>query len=151
MADQDSWKAYTPTVLAERPHSVLAEVLVELRRCGACRRPMVPPPVTGIPPRNLFPYAANIDRDAQRRRAGWELESDARAGDGSPICETCKAGDRARFLCALCHTECLSSEIQERIGDPPDYLCTSCYQTTPASAWDAALATLQKAHCCDYR
>jgi hypothetical protein len=41
-------------------------------------------------------------------------------------------------------------QVEEQFGDPAEYLCKPCYETVPASVWDAAKERLRRSHQYDH-
>ncbi|HEX9986926.1 MAG TPA: hypothetical protein VGE45_00400 [Chloroflexia bacterium] len=62
------------------------------------------------------------------------------------ICEECFAAGKAGFKCFLCEKDRTSDEEKESWGDPPEYLCTMCFETGTAKAWAEAQKKLYERH-----
>ena len=113
-------------------------VLVQIDRCPTCGRWMVDRdrPWPGW-------YAINFD--AQMRQIGWR-ESTSVGGDRGTICSRCKEEGRATFTCKSCGTVRTVDQVQTQFGDPPDFLCKTCYETVFAKRWNKLVNALEKKH-----
>ena len=132
-------KEYTPTTYYGR--CVL--IVVELRACPLCGKLIMPPG------RGMFPTSPKVSRETQMRNAGWVEEGRCRINGDYPCAECVQAG-KATFVCAGCGKEQSGSEIKESFGDPPEYLCKTCYATIPAKEWDEKEAELRESHRWDF-
>ena len=127
---------------------VFATMLVELSRCPCCKKPMI-----SAPPKEWARRWTFYDFDGQVKRAGWVWTSQTERGDGygrRAICRDCETAGKGTFTCVLCKEERQTSAIHERYGDPPEFLCVSCYETVPAKAWDEKTNELEEAHRWDH-
>lgn len=52
-------------------------------------------------------------------------------------------------MCALCN-KLRKGKPQEAIGDPPEFMCTPCYETVPAKIWIAKRDALWEEHRYDF-
>ena len=117
-------------------------MLVELRKCPICKKWMLT--------KGIFPAAAyGTDRKAQLERAGWVSQSHSYDTMGE-ICVECERSGKETFKCCLCGKEQKTSEITDSFGKPAEFLCKSCYSTTPAKIWDEKISRLYDKHRYDY-
>ena len=121
-------------------------MVVSTARCWTCKRVMVDRPRRDSYPHYTFPSSMDINFDAQLKMAGWVAQSDQKAAGEWAICEECAASGKASFECALCGQTRTSDRKEERIGDPPEFLCRDCYETVPAKEWDDKVQQLQREH-----
>lgn len=133
---------YVPDILEEK----YARFLVVLGRCPACHKYMIVKPHRA---RNTFSRYHKLTFDAQAKAARLVIKSDSQI-DGKSICEDCAGAGKASFVCALCKERKSSDKIQERIGDPPEFLCTDCYETVPAKKWENIWDQLECSHRWDF-
>ena len=54
------------------------------------------------------------------------------------------------YSCSLCGIDYLESEIEEKVGYPPEYICKHCYETVPAKEYDEHTSKLHNEHRWDY-
>jgi hypothetical protein len=140
---------FTPTRYPDEPNSVYYLFLMQVRKCQTCGRPIMPY-VAEHERSFVFPRYVRIDQEAQMKRAGiqpvgtWSVERDAY------LCEECTKAGKDTFTCALCDQERTSDLEQFRYGDPPDFLCTPCYESVSASKWEAEIERIEEAHRYDY-
>jgi hypothetical protein len=138
---------YTPAIDGD-----VARFQLRLQRCN-CGAAMIDIPVSY---RNvswvhdLFPRVSDEGLEAQMRRANIRFVSGSLDVNNKPICQQCEADGKSEFLCDLCQKVKPSSKRKERFGDPPEFLCTDCYATTPAKVWEKAMNDLEQAHRWDY-
>ncbi len=140
---------YTPKIIDEKNH--YAEMLVEFHVCPICLKYMMPR-IEGsysVWGKNIFPNYWAINYESQLKNAGWVFQSDIEVDD-KYICIECVQSDKADFLCALCNQRKPTSKARESFGDPPEYLCTDCYETVTVSAWEEKQSELGAAHRWDY-
>lgn len=130
-------KPYTPTLYYDR----YALMLIEVRRCPICGKWMLPDT------RNPFPTAPDASKETQLKNAGWVKEGRCNINGGYP-CVECEQS--ATFVCALCGKEQPGSEIEESFGDPPEYLCKTCYGNVSAKDWAEKKAELRESHRWDF-
>jgi hypothetical protein len=116
-----------------------ATVLVELDTCSECQRLM-----------RVHTHALCRLSAGQVEAAGWGVESAARNAKGQPLCVDCSKAGKGSILCALCKQQRSSAEEQRSFGDPPEFLCTVCYDTTPARKWAEAVDKLEDEHQYDF-
>jgi len=57
---------------------------------------------------------------------------------------------KASFVCTLCNERRTSDQVQERFGDPPEFLCKICYSSVSALKWDQKNKELNEAHRYDF-
>lgn len=140
-------KQYTPEIVYSEDN-IYALMLVELYKCPICLKYMFVSP--NIPwNKRSFPNWFYIDVDAQLKRAGWEKRSDTKVDD-EYICCTCDTKGLADFLCCLCGNRKTTDNKEESFGDPPEHLCTECYNTVPAREWDEKVRKLREQHRYDF-
>ncbi len=66
------------------------------------------------------------------------------------ICEQCEVSGKFLEKCAMCDQDVSSADIEESIGDPPEYLCRHCFENVPAKTWRDKIKALDKAHQWDW-
>jgi len=127
----------------------LATMIVYLRPCQTCAKPMIISPSgrgkSG--PFPSFPYDLHFNHQAER--AGWVYQSDAEV-DERPICHECKAAGRASFVCAMCKETRPMAQEEECFGDPAERLCTVCFETVTAKTWAEKVRALNEDHRWDF-
>ena len=143
----DELDNYTPQIIfSELGKTPYGKVLVELEKCPICGKYMLDSRDAKY---GLFPKYVDIKIEKQMERAGWVQRSCVKVDDND-ICFECAEAGKADFLCALCKDRKPTDKVEESIGDPPEFLCTDCYESVPAKTWNAALHELRKSHCYDY-
>ena len=144
-------ESFTPTLLEELTYDARAygTMLVELWECPLCAKWMIWPNPQRGSLHDTFPRFYKIDFNHQLQAAGWVKASDIKV-EGRTICTACVDAGKAYFTCSLCNQKQSTDNILNRYGDPPEFLCVTCYQTTPASKWDAKEDELQEKHRYDY-
>lgn len=135
---------FTPDVVDDR----YGTMLVELETCKHCKKKIVRGD-GGWRDGNPFPHWVGVNFEAQLKRAGWRRGRKTRDDDGW-ICAACDAAGKDTITCALCREERPTSEIQDSLGDPPDFLCKTCFTTKPAKEWSEAVENLHEAHRYDF-
>lgn len=133
---------YTPVIVAAAPEGGkgLGTMAVALETCPTCGKWMIHPRHSNA---DLYDHNAPAD---QIHRAGWVLRSDATVNKHT-ICQDCKLGGKAIVVCSLCNQSRPTTEIEDVIGSiERSYLCTHCYQTMPAAAWDRKKGELEREH-----
>ena len=142
-------ESYIPKIVKEKNGgSVYVEILLEGKYCHTCKKVMIKegsPLMRGGP----FPNYHKIGIKEQAANAGLEFMSGIKV-DNREICISCKEAGKADFLCRLCNTRKPSDKIKESFGDPPDYLCTDCYEIVPAKQWDEMTDRLRSEHQYDF-
>lgn len=124
-----------------------ATFLVQIYKCWTCKQLMV----INEPERNSpFPLAIRFDYKTQAKAADLKIRSKV-ISDGHYICTECAESGKGGFTCYLCKQYKESNKLQESFGDPADYLCTDCYDTTPAKKWDRITSKLFDLHQYDWR
>jgi hypothetical protein len=119
------------------------------RECPICKKIMIKKLQRYYFENSFFPAWVEMNQDAQMKRAGLVYVGGAKVDD-EYICEECEKAGKADFKCELCGERHPTSEIQERFGDPADFLCKSCYETTTAKVWEEKCDELQEEHKYDY-
>jgi len=145
MMDKGDFRPELITIEGARAYGLM---MVELHRCPICSKWMLYKEVKrweGTP----FPRWVKIDFDAQLKKAGWVTVSQVKVDDHH-ICDECASAGKADFLCALCGKRKPTSEIQERFGDPSEFLCKQCYETVPAKQWEEKVESLEADHRWDF-
>lgn len=130
--------SYIPDVIEDR----YARFLLALEKCPSCHKYMIVRPHRA---RNTFPRYHKLTFEAQVKAAEFVITSDSQVDD-KYICEDCAGAGKASFICALCKQRKSSDKIQERIGDPPEFLCADCYETVPAKEWESIWNQLERSH-----
>ena len=146
-------KDYCPHIIDKRLDIIdkqtrYAEMLVELRVCPICDIYMLPEYKVDYR-HSIFPIYIPIDYNAQLKRAGWGKMSSITVDD-IYICEECANAGKADFLCALCKERKPSNKEEESYGDPPESLCSDCYETVPAKVWEEKKDELYTEHRYDF-
>lgn len=131
---------YTPKI---HKHGQV-EMLIQGEECYLCKRVMIPKDDC-----DLFPRYFKVSQEAQMKNAGIVFKSIVKVDDMS-ICQVCADEGKADFFCALCKDRKSTDKIEKSIGDPPEFLCKDCYNTTTAKIWDNALKELEMKHRYDY-
>lgn len=131
----------TPRQVPDKPYIC---VLIEVRRCLECHLPLRP----NLGTHN--PRYHHLDIKAQWARANWPDPGPYIAAREGYICKPCAEKGLATWTCALCN-EPRTGEPQESIGDPPENLCTNCYESVSAARWQAAVDRLNDRHQFDFR
>jgi hypothetical protein len=133
---------YTPDVIEEQ----YARFLVRLDVCPECGRYMVTVPQDSY---GTFPYGFTLCFTAQAKAAGFGIKSGLLGGDNF-ICTDCATIGKAWFTCYHCQEKKSSDKMYDSFGDPPDYLCTDCYETVPAKEWNEIIHRLNQSHQYDF-
>ena len=134
-------ESFIPYIVSKNRESVYAVMLAELPLCGCCEVPILP--------KGPWPMWVNIDGKAQSKLAGWKQPSDVYF-NSRPVCSDCVKENRITFQCRLCQQDRPSSQVQETIGYPSDYLCSVCYGSVSAKEWEAVLMKLEERHRYDF-
>lgn len=141
---------FVPSVLEELPPThggiCYGVMLVQLQTCGCCKRPCLR--THGGNHGGVFPDWFAINRGAQLKKANWGMLSSTRNADEARLCDDC-AKEHGAFRCALCKQE-RKGKPQESVGDPPEYLCTPCFESVPAKAWADEVERLEESHRWDH-
>jgi hypothetical protein len=140
---------FVPPVIFEGGVHAYGFMIVELHKCPKCKKMMIRRDNSSTWYRSPFPRYANYDFSLQLKRAGWVLESSVMVDDEF-ICQECADAGKADFECFLCKERKPTDRIQERYGDPADFLCKDCYETVPAKVWDDTSDKLMDSHRYDY-
>ena len=138
---------YIPTVVGVRYGRTYGVMLVELDNCPKCGKYMVSP--EGNRWASPFPIYNEYAFDSQIKAAGWVEKSHVKIDD-HVICQECASSGRADFECSLCRKRYPSDQVQESFGDPPEFLCQSCYRTVPAKDWESKVEKLKNSHRYDF-
>ena len=139
---------FIPTLI-ELDGTTYGLMVVGLKACPKCQRYMVAAYIPKGMWHSVFPLFYKINFPEQVRRAGWVIESDVQV-DNKYICKDCEKAGLADFECSLCRQRKPTSKIEERFGDPPDFLCSDCYESVTAKVWDDAVKDLREEHRYDY-
>lgn len=118
-------------------------VLVQVGRCANCQKTTI-----AAGSAREFPAFWLAGRKEQLRRADWREKSVVTNANGEPLCVDC-APTAGAFRCALCEQD-RKGDPQESFGDPPEHLCTPCYETVPAKTWDETARRLREEHRYDF-
>jgi len=124
------------------------KVLVELRPCAVCKRKTVWN-LGKDPWQRTFPCYIRATFERQIAKTDIRFVGGTN-GDREPVCIDCVKAGAITCECALCGKSKPSSEMEESVGDPPEHLCKSCYETVPAKIWDENLAALEESHKYDF-
>jgi hypothetical protein len=144
-------KLYTPTEVESTERLVLLGFAA--KACPICQKTMVDAPEQYLKYCQTNRGAAfdgGNTMEAQLKRGGYVFRSDAEDKDGNTICRSCKDEGRSSFVCYHCKKEHPTNKIEERYGDPAEYLCTDCYTSVPAKEWDELTTKLSNAHRYDW-
>ncbi len=128
---------YIPQIVEERGGDVYATFVLHLRRCGACRKPMLAGKLTP-------------DVIEQLQRAGFGREGSTLDEDDRHVCIECEQADRVMFVCVLCGEKRPSSQSQWHCGDPAEHLCRHCYETVSAQIWEQKVDQIEECHRYDF-
>lgn len=132
-------ETFVPYVLAPG----FGVVMVELNICTRCERQTL-----AIENGWKTPAYYKAARVAQMKRAGWVDRAYATTADEGTLCVEC-APVAAAFKCSLCEKE-RHGKPEESYGDPPEFLCTPCFETVPAKVWHEKSEALREAHRYDF-
>jgi hypothetical protein len=122
------------------------QVIIAVRawRCESCKWPMIEQKHLdkGVLAHDTTSVAGQLQGAGFKVRSGifWSGE----------LCTECAAKAASVFTCELCKQERPSDQVEEQFGDPAEYLCKPCYETVPASVWDAAKERLRRSHQYDH-
>jgi len=136
---------YTPKILNNGEY---VEMIIQAEKCPICGKIMIKKVEDNIL-NSLFPGYKEMNQVAQAKRAGIVFKSYTKVDD-KIICEECERSGKADFLCACCNERKTTDKMHESFGDPPDYLCTDCYNTVPAKIWDDKVNELMERHQYDF-
>lgn len=139
---------YVPQVIEDDPYHALVTFVLKLDKCVACHT-LVMAIVTKV----YSPFPIRLDQDQRRQMQAAGIQEiggytyEPREG---PLCVKCTKQGLGRFKCWHCEQERPVSQQHEQFGDPPDFLCTVCYETLPAKTWDEVIKELGEVHRWDY-
>lgn len=128
--------------IPERIHTKYFTFLVEITKCYICKRNMIE---RLKKPERVFPHWFKINFDAQVQKANLVIQSNV-VVDDHYICKECVRAGKADFLCALCKTRKPANKIEDSFGDPPEFLCTDCFNTVTAVVWHKMTENLYENH-----
>jgi len=132
------------------PKHGTALVMVRMHRCVVCEQPIVSVALRDQLPvkkkQHLMVYAEPTSGEIVRSECSFGVKM----VNGNYVCETCHKDGKLNVTCALCGQTRKSSELQETIGDPPEYLCLPCYKTVPAQVWAMKVDELMDSHQYDF-
>lgn len=137
--------SYTPQKIDETTISFA----VSLKTCYKCQRRMVSKPPGQYFEKNTFPNCSENNFENQAKRAGLVFQSNIKVDDNY-ICEECKQSGSADFLCAICKKRKPFPKEKFSFGDPPEFLCSDCYETVSAKTWDSEVEELSDKHKYDF-
>ena len=140
---------YTPTII-QHPRRVVT-LAFEVRDCPCCSRPMVVAPASLLSCGSSWGSYHKEDSNtvpAQLERADMALVSETLDADGYLVCRRCLS--RVTFRCRNCRQLKPCDQIQVSIGQPPEQLCTGCYEEVPAKRWDELIEKMRTDHMHDY-
>ena len=127
---------FTPFLVPDRDDS--AFFILPISHCANCDTIMYGSATHGVP-----------SIDVQLKRAQWHRASGVSSpAHGGYLCQPCSV--IASFKCHLCGEIRPMGEVKARIGDPPDFLCTTCFETVTAREWHEAVEKLNNEHRYDY-
>jgi len=142
--------AYIPEII-DGGYSLYGKLLVPLTHCPSCNEVMLKRYSfnwSGF--ESIFPASLQLQLREQLSRAGIRTYSQFKNKDDKFICVECAKEGKDTFICYLCEEERTSDLQQTQHGDPPEYLCTICYESVPAKVWDEAEDKLRASHKYDY-
>ena len=137
-----------PQIVSESNDLAIGMVHVALHKCPTCGRWMLDPSADRT--RHVFATEYPDQLREYLALADWRFASGVTVNDDSIICEQCASENKGSLTCALCGEVRESSQKQTSVGDPPEFLCTVCYETKPAKVWEEKYKELLKAHRYDY-
>jgi len=117
---------------------------LKVEECACCKRPMMIKANNG-----LFPYYIGDNQESQMKKQGIVFSSHSKKNN-QKICIECEKSGKASFVCALCHENRGSEEVEESFGDPAEYLCKECFSTVSAKVWEEKTDELSRAHRYDF-
>jgi hypothetical protein len=122
-----------------------ALMLVQTSICPICGKTMI----KAEKERGLFPSYIRHDQETQMKRAGFVFRGNTLVDDES-ICTECEKAGKANFLCQLCNERKPTNKQQESFGWPSVFLCSDCYETVSAKAWEEKCDKLREEHRYDF-
>jgi hypothetical protein len=135
-------KNYIPKIFSDRRY---VEMAIEADECPLCDKIMI----KKTSEHGVFPIFITMNQEHQAERAGIVFKSSTQVDDYY-ICQECEKSGKADFLCALCNERKSSDKVQERVGDPAEFLCKDCYEIVSAKTWEKKLDELHEEHKWDY-
>lgn len=148
LSEEYCWKrlkdieSFKPIVVLEK----YGLMLIELKKCYVCHKHMIRRDDSWTSP---FPRWVVNTLESQAKRADWVIQSTVKVDDNY-ICLDCERAGKADFKCYLCKNRYSSTNIEERFGDPPEFLCKHCYETVSAKIWDKTNDYLLSIHKHDF-
>ena len=136
---------YTPKIIDGKYMLFAAQA----EQCPICKKIMVKKLSRYYNEQAFFPAWMEMNQDAQMKRAGLVYVGSVRVDD-DVICDECEKAGKVDFKCELCGERKPANKIQERFGDPADFLCKDCYEIIPAKVWDEKCDQLEEEHKYDY-
>ena len=141
---------YIPEIVKDGRH-LFGKLIVPLTKCPSCEEIMLKRYSfnwSGF--ESIFPAQHGARLKEQLLRAGILIYSKFKNKDDQFICVDCAKAGKDTFTCYLCEEERTSDLRETQFGDPPEYLCTVCYESVPAKVWDEAEDKLRKSHRYDF-
>jgi hypothetical protein len=140
---------YVPEFIPYSEDMAYGKMLVKLNKCSTCGCWTLDKAADQGIWNKVFPAWFAITIRQQMAKAGWRFSSDVKRDD-EIICSKCAEEGRGGFTCSLCKEYRTSDQEEEAFGDPPDYLCTICYETVSAKVWHDKYNSLFDAHKYDF-
>ena len=142
--------SYTPKIIEKFKcfeKKAYVEMLLELSFCSICKNIMI-----NINKDNIFPNYYKLQLKEQLKKINGQIQSNIKdKKTDSYICKSCKEKGKLTFICSICNKEHLTNNIQEEIyGDPPEYVCKTCYSTLSAKQWNTEIKELEDKHKWDF-
>jgi hypothetical protein len=140
---------YVPQVIVDDEDYTIVSFALKVDKCVICKSLTM----AKITHYSYFPFPNRWigDQEDQMTAAGIRpLGGHTYHPEDGPICNVCAEQGLGRFLCAGCGLERAVSHQKERIGDPPEFLCMTCYETMPAKRWNEIKNELNERHKYDW-
>jgi len=116
------------------------------QKCGICEKLMIRRiNNSNYFEKDFFPGWVEMNQDAQMKRGGLVYVGNTKTHNGL-MCQGCEKDGKGEFRCELCFEMKPTNKIEERFGDPTDFLCTDCYESAPAKIWDEKVDELESEH-----
>lgn len=119
------------------------------RECPICKKLMAKKLNRHYFEKSFFPVSIEMNQDAQMKRAGLVYVGSVKVDD-EYICVECEESGKTDFKCELCEQRKPTEKIQKRFGDPSEFLCKDCYETTTAKVWKEKCDQLEYDHEFDF-
>lgn len=113
--------------------------------CPKCKKKMIDASYMGL--YNSFPVYIKFKLETQLSEKDMVIRSETKEGYHY-LCKNCEGN--MEFKCVGCKETRLKKDIKYKYGDPPDFLCNTCYNTKSAKEWDDLVSGIAEEHRWDY-